>query len=109
MKRALQGGEANGSYLVVGLSLLKEAGVKLGDTVAVEVMPDPEPQEIDLCDEILIVLEQDEAAKARWDTLALGKRRGLAYHVATAKREETRIKRALDIARKLKTRSLHGD
>lgn len=107
--RGLQGGVENGSFLVVGLGLLKEAGVGLGDRVSVVLTPDPEPDRIDLCDELLIVLEQDDDAKARWDTLTLGKQRGLAYHVGSAKREDTRIKRALDIGLKLKTNTLHGD
>lgn len=109
LKRGLQGGSENGSYLVVGLDLLKAAGVTLGDAVSVEVAPDPEPERIELCDELLIVLEQDEGARVRWDSLTLGKQRGLAYHVGSAKREETRIKRALDIGFKLKTNTLHGD
>ncbi len=109
MRRGLQGSRAFGSHLVVGLSLLKEAGVKLGDQVSVVIEPDPDPDSIDICDELLIALEQDPDAKKRWDELSPGKRRGIAYHVSSAKREDTRIKRALDMAMKLRTRTLYGD
>ncbi len=109
LRRGLQGSRAFGSHLVVGLSLLKEAGAALGDTVSVVVEPDPEPDAVDVCDEFLIVLEQDPEAKERWETLTAGKQRGIALHVNSGKREETRIKRALDIAMKLRTRTLYGD
>ncbi|MEM9160053.1 MAG: YdeI/OmpD-associated family protein [Verrucomicrobiota bacterium] len=109
MRRGLQGSREFGSHLVVGLSLLKEVGVGLGDVVRVEMEADPNPDEVDVCDELLIALEQDEVARERWGELTPGKKRGLAYHVGSAKREETRIKRALDVAEKLRTRTLYGD
>ncbi len=109
MKRGLQGSREYGSHLVVGLDLLKKAGAGLGSVVAVEIEVDPAPDEVDVCDELLIALEQDEAARERWETLTPGKQRGLAYHVSSAKREETRVKRALDIALKLRTNTLYGD
>ncbi len=109
MRRGLQGSHEFGSHLVVGLELLKEIGVGLGDEVTVEVEPDPTPDRVDVCDELLIALEQDEEAKRRWETMSSGKQRSIAHHVTSAKRDETRIKRALDIAMKLRTRTLHGD
>lgn len=109
LRRGLQGSSEFGSHLVVGLELLKEAGVGLGGKVFVELKPDPNPNQIDVCDELIIALEQDDEAKERWESMTPGKQRGIAYHVSRAKREETRIKRALDIAMKLRTRTLHGD
>ncbi|MBK1877526.1 YdeI/OmpD-associated family protein [Pelagicoccus mobilis] len=109
LRRGLQGSREFGSHIVVGLSLLREAGASLGDAVKVEVEADPNANGIDVCDELLIALEQDKAARDRWESLTLGKQRGLAYHVGSAKREETRIKRALDIAEKLRTGTLSGD
>ena len=109
MRRALQGSAEFGSHLVVGLSLLKQAGVALNDQVSVVIEPDPEPNAVDVCDEFLIALEQDPQAKARWEEFTPGKQRSIAHHISSAKREETRIKRALDIAMKLRTRTLHGD
>ncbi|MCH6256262.1 YdeI/OmpD-associated family protein [Puniceicoccaceae bacterium K14] len=109
IRRGLQGSKTNGSHIVIGLSLLKKIGQSLDHSVSVIIKPDPEPNQIDLCDELLIALEQDNEANERWKSLTLGKQRGLAYHVSSAKREETRIKRALDIAQKLRTRSLHSD
>ena len=109
MRRGLQGSHELGSHFVVGLNLLEEAGVSPGDTVIIEVEPDPDPDQVDVCDELLIALEQDTEAKARWEALSPGKQRSIAHYVNGAKREETRIKRALEIATKLRTRTLYGD
>jgi len=109
LKRGLQGSKEFGSHLVVGLGLLQEAGVGPEETIQVEIVPDPNPEQIDVPDELLIALEQDEEANSRWKSMTLGKRRGLAYHVSTAKQENTRIKRVLDIANKLRTGTIHGD
>ncbi len=109
LRRALQGSRELGSHIVVGLQLLKKMGVEEGDEVTVSLQPDSNPDQIDICDELMIVLEQDSDAKSRWDGLTKGKQRSLAYHVGEAKQEGTRIKRALDVAMKLRTRTLHGD
>jgi len=109
IKRGLQGSREFGGHIVVGKQLLDEAGVSVEDKVHIELEADPNPEQIDVPDELLIALEQDEEANSRWESMTLGKRRGLAYHVSSAKREETRIKRALDIAIKLRTGTLHGD
>jgi len=109
LRRALQGSKEFGSHIVVGLDLLRQAGAGLGDEVDVQIQQDPHPEHIDLCDELLIALEQDPEAMKKWESMTLGKKRSIAFHVSSAKREETRIKRALDIAMKLRTGSLHGD
>jgi uncharacterized protein YdeI (YjbR/CyaY-like superfamily) len=88
---------------------LREMGVAEGDSVAVEIEPDPEPDRVDVCDELLIALEQDFEAKERWDSFTPGKQRSIELYVSGAKREETRIKRAVDIVEKIRTRTLHGD
>ncbi len=109
MKRGLQGSREFGGHIVVGKQLLDKAGVAHDDKVRIVLKADPNPEQIDVPDELLISLEQDKEANRRWESLAPGKRRGLAYHVSSAKREETRIKRALDVAMKLRARTLHGD
>ncbi len=109
LRRGLQGSAEFGSHIVVGLQLLNEAGVRLEENVVVEIEADPNPEQVDVPAELLVAPEQDEEANERWESMTLGKQRGLAYHVSGGKREETRIKRALDIAMKLRTRTLHGD
>ena len=49
------------------------------------------------------------SAAARFASLTPGRQRSLAYYVDSAKRDATRIRRALDLAHKLKTHTLYGD
>ena len=93
----------------MGQVVLRDIGARLGGTVTVVLQPDPDPDSIDLGEELTVVLEQDEQAAARFDSMSPGRRRSLAYYVTSAKRVDTRIRRALDLAHKLKTRTLHGD
>lgn len=109
LRRGLQGSKEFGSHIVVGLNLLKEAGLKIGETVCVECEPDPNPEQIDIPEELLIAIEQDGEASERWMSMSPGKKRSIAYHVSSAKREDTRIKRALDITMKLRTGTLYGN
>ena len=55
------------------------------------------------------MLDQDDAARARWDTFTVGRRRSLLIYITGAKTEPTRIKRSLDLARMIRTHNLYGD
>ena len=92
-----------------GVAIMKDMGIVMGDELVITIKPDPNPDHVDIGNEFLEVLELDEEAAARFYSFTPGKQRGLATYVNTAKREETRIKRALEIAHKLKTYTLHGD
>ncbi len=109
VKRALQSHADGGFFLLLGQVLLRELGLKRGSRVQVVLGPDPEPEALDIPEEFALVLAQDEAARTRWESLTLGMQRSLAYYVSSAKQEPTRIKRALDLALKLRTRTLHSD
>ena len=67
------------------------------------------PDKIDLCEELKAVLEQDLEAAARFCEFTPGRQRGLAYYVNSAKRVETRVRRALEVVHKLKSRTLRMD
>ena len=109
VRRALHG-IGNGEYqFLIGQKALREIGAALGDTVEVSVLPDPEPDHIDMPDELAAALAADPEAYARWDTFTVGQQRGYAGHVAEAKRAATREKRALDLAYKIRTYTLYAD
>lgn len=108
-RRALVGRADGSSMLVVGAPLLREIGARSGDVVEVRLWSDPDPDRVDICEEFLAVLEQDPEASARFEAMTPGMQRSLALYVNSAKREETRIRRALELARKLRTGTLHGD
>ncbi len=109
VSRALMGPMDGGRYLIAGQDLMKQIGARLGSTVKVILEPDPDPDFIEVPEEFEIVLEQDPEARARWETFTKGRQRSLAVHLNGAKKPETRLKRALEIAEKLRTYTLHGD
>ena len=108
-RRAIQNNKDGEYFILLGRGLLREIGAQYGDEVVVELAPDPDPDYVELGEEFSEVLELDEEAAARFFAFTPGKQRGLAYYVNSAKRSETRIKRALEIAHKLKTCTLYGD
>ncbi len=109
IRRALQRTAAGQVHLVVGQALLHGAGAALGDMVDVTLRPDPEPDRIDLGEEFAAALELDAEAAARFYSFTPGHQRSLASYVTSAKKPETRIKRALELAGKIRTHTLYGD
>ncbi len=102
-RRALHGKGPGSWKLIVSQKLLAAAGAALGYPVEVVVWPDPNPTAIDLCEEFLAVLAQDPEAKASYETLTLGMQRSLAYYINGGKRSETRIRRSLEMAHRLRS------
>ncbi len=108
-RRAIMNRKDGSRMLVLGLPILRDIGAIAGDIVSVRIEPDPDPEFVEICEEFAEVLEQDDAASERFHGMTRGMQRSLALYVNTAKRPETRIKRALELAKKLRTKALHGD
>lgn len=109
VNRALQSHADGGYFLLLGQDVLRQLGLKRGSRVQATLGPDPEPDAPEIPAEFELVLAEDTAARARWDSLTPGLRRSLVHYVASAKQEPTRIKRSLELALKLRTRTLHSD
>lgn len=95
-----------GRYLAIGNHLRKAARIVEGSTVQVKIEADPNPDFIDMCEEFSAVLELDEEAGKLFFSFTKGVQRSLAYYANSAKQSETRIKRALHLANKIKTGQL---
>ena len=95
--------------LILGTGVMRAIGVATGDTIFADLSPDSEPDRVDLGDEFEAVLAADADASERFFSFTPGKQRSLAFHVTSAKRPETRIRRALDLAEKIRTYTLYGD
>lgn len=95
--------------LIVGTGLLRNVGVREGDTVVVDLAPDPEPDRIDLGDAFEAALAGDPEAAERFFSFTVGRQRSMASYVTAAKRPETQVRRALELAHKLRTHTLYGD
>ena len=109
VRRAINSRKDGRRFLILGQPLLKEIGVKLGDTVKVELRQDMQPDKVDMVEEFKAVLDTDEEAAERFYSFPPGKRRSLELYVSTAKSTDARIKRALELAEKIKTRTLASD
>lgn len=109
VKRALMNHAGGGGFFIVSRDLMKQAGIGPTKPAVLDFKPDPAPAKLDVPPEFQAVLDQDPAARARWDTFTVGRRRSLLIYVSGAKTEPTRIKRSLDLARMVRTHTLYGD
>lgn len=96
-------------FLQLSRQTMRALKVRAGDFIAVECGPDEAPDEIVLPEELAEVFEHEPEAAARFHAMTPGKRRGLVHYVSSAKGIDTRINRALELARKLRTHTLYGD
>ena len=64
---------------------------------------------MDVPEEFEAALAMDDAARQRFEALTPGMQRSLVMYISTARRSETRITRSLEMARKLRENTLHGD
>ncbi len=93
----------HGRYVIIASKqLIKRNKLVVGVPFEISIRHDPEnglgrPEELDE------VLEQDEAASRAYDALNDGHKRGYIYYISQAKSVDSRIKRAFEIALKLKT------
>ncbi len=83
-------------YALLSKRFLREAELEVGDIVGVEFRVVPQDQ-VDVPQELGFALGLNRRARAAWDALTPGKRRGFAHRVASAKREETRERRVEEV------------
>ena len=107
--RAILRRKTGEQHVVASRSLLRDVRASFGDTVIVDLRPDPNPDLPDIPEELIAALENDPEAADRFYTMTPGKRRSLSHYVTSAKRSETRERRALELAHKLSSYTLHSD
>ncbi|MEM1222262.1 MAG: YdeI/OmpD-associated family protein [Verrucomicrobiota bacterium] len=83
-------------YLILSKRFLKEAKLRIGDQVDAELSI-ADQNAVDTPEDLQFELDRNPNIKKKWDRLTAGKRRGLAYRVASAKRLETREQRILEV------------
>ncbi len=96
-------------FLLLSRATLRTLKARLGEAITVVCEPEANGAAVEIPEELLEVLAQEDAARARFETLTPGRRRSIAYYVGSAKTIDTRIKRALELAHKLRTHTLYGD
>ena len=94
------------TYLGLTREVREAAGIALGDAVAVELELDDAPREVSVPPELAAVLESGDLRDA-YDALAFTHRREYAEWVGTAKKPETRERRAAKAAEMLRAGIRH--
>jgi hypothetical protein len=93
-------------FIMVSKVLARRAKVKPGDLVDIEFAL-ADPSVVEVPEELQAVLDQDDEGRTVWNSITPGLQRSLCYYVKSVRNVDSRIKRALDIIHKVKTRQLY--
>jgi len=105
---AVQSERSGAKFFMVGGPLRREAKIKQGDEVRVQFSW-IDTEYLEIPEEFQAALEQDEEARAIFETFTTGKKRGLMNYITSVKNVDSRIKRSLELLYKIKTRQLYSD
>ena len=103
MDRALIPDGDGGHHIIFGGEHRKLAGMRPGGTYQLSIVRNENPLDMVIPEELRAALDADEAAAAQWAKLKPGNHRNIVYWVGSAKRPETREKRAIEMIRRLTT------
>jgi hypothetical protein len=99
--RALIPTKSGYHMIVLGGDIRKQAGIRSpGNLVKVELWLDPEPDRINMPEELAETLDFIPEMKAAWEKLTPGMKRGMCYWVGSAKTEPTKAKRIAELLRR---------
>ena len=90
-----------GRYLMLRKELCQRLGLTIGQEVAVSLAPDPDPNHVDLPDELAEALAAWPEAEAAFQAQSGAMRRAIARKVADARLPETRARYAVELAERL--------
>ena len=90
-----------GRYLMLNKDFCRALKVKLGDALALTLTTDPNPDHVDLPDELAEALAAWPEAETAFNGCSGAHRRAMARHVEEAKQAETRARRAVQMAERL--------
>lgn len=93
--------QGDGTHVfILGGELRKKLGVRLGDRVEMQFHVNPNPDAIDIPEELEVALEMENELQVVYDRQTLGTKRNISYWINSGKRPETRGKRAAEIMRR---------
>jgi bifunctional DNA-binding transcriptional regulator/antitoxin component of YhaV-PrlF toxin-antitoxin module len=98
--------EGGGRYLMLNKNVCRVVDIKLGDELAVTIEPDPNPDHVDLPDELAEALAAWPEAETAFHNYSGAHRRTMARLVDEAKQPATRARRAVQLVERL-GRGLH--
>lgn len=83
-------------YLLLSKKKMKAGGFELGEWVHVRFCV-ADQDAVDVPERLGLALEKNQYAMETWEKLSAGKRRGLAYRVASAKTAPTQTRRVSEV------------
>jgi len=90
-----------GRYLMLRKELCERLGLAVGQELSISLLPDPQPDYVDLPDELAEALAAWPEAETSFGHHTGAMRRAMARKVADAKRPETRARYAVELAERL--------
>lgn len=99
--RALIPDGEGGHEIIVGTDVRKKTKVAEGDKVNFEIYRNPSPDEIEIPEELTVAIEMEPEAVRKFAKMTPGVKRGMATWVNSGKLPETRVKRAVEILRRI--------
>ena len=93
--------EGGGRYLMIRKDLCQQLSLAIGQEIEISLAPDPNPDHVDLPDELAEALAAWPEAEAAFHAHNGAMRRAMARKVADAKRPETRARYAVELAERL--------
>lgn len=99
--RALMPTRSGLHIIALSATLRRQAGIEReGDEVEVELWADPEPDSIDVPEELAATLVFMPDLATDWNKLTPGVRRSMCYWIASARTSSTREKRVVELVRR---------
>ena len=98
--------EGGGRYLMLNKDVCRTVGIALGDELAIRIEPDPNPDHVDLPDELAEAFAAWPEAETAFNSYSGAHRRAMARLVDEAKQPATRARRAVQLVERL-GRGLH--
>ena len=93
--------EGGGRYLMLNKDVCRAVDIALGQELEVELETDPNPDHIDLPDELTEAFTAWPEAETAFNNYSGAQRRAMARLVAEAKQPETRARRAVTLVERL--------
>ncbi|GAB4516334.1 MAG: hypothetical protein OHK0046_21530 [Anaerolineae bacterium] len=90
------------SCLKFGKTWLELAQIEINTPVDVELAPDPDPNRVDVPDELAAELRDAPEVAEVWAGLSPSRQKTLAYNITRAKKAETRQRRAKAVIEELR-------
>ena len=90
-----------GRYLLLNKDVCKALNIGLGQELKIGIEPDPDPDHVDVPDELAEALAAWPEAETVFSNYSGAHRRAMARLVAEAKQRETRVRRAVTLTERL--------